>query len=221
MDRSDINSPQYSELCRRIFGILATKGPSQTTMDLLAKELTISKRTLYEIFGSKDDMLKTILEGVHERYAKDIAKLVKSSANVMEALANILLYHQQAMSQLSANFFRDMDFRYKHLRPDYDKNSRKWSEYLVQALKLGIRQGVVRNDINCEITVSLLRVQMESLKRMEEFFPPGITPYEACNSIALGLLRSIATARGMETLDKLSSRFHSNREHNEHNAPTI
>lgn len=208
MDRTDINSPQYADLCSRIFGILATKGPSQTTMDLLAKELTISKRTLYEIFGSKDEMLKTILEGVHEQYAKDVAKLVRNSANVMEALANILLYHQKAMTRISANFFKDMDTRYKHLRPDYDKNSRKWSSYLVQALKLGIRQGVLREDVNYGITVPLLRVQMESLKRMEEFFPPGITLVEAYNSIALGTLRSIATPKGMETIDKLTPRFH-------------
>lgn len=207
MDRTDINSPQYAELCSRIFEILAAKGPSQTTMDLLAKELTISKRTLYEIFGSKDEMLKTILEGAHEQYAKDVEKIVKGSANVMEALTSILLYHQRAMTKMSASFFKDMDTRYKHLRQDYDKNSRKWSSYLIQALKLGIRQGVLREDVNYDITVSLLRVKMESLKRMEEFFPPGITLAEAYNSIALGTLRSIATTKGMESIDKLIPRF--------------
>ena len=207
MERANLTPGQFDTLCDRIFDILAELGPSETTMDLLAKRLCMSKRTLYEIYGSKDEMLKTLMDGAHERYASDVEEIVRESTNVMEILVNIFLYHQKAMAKLSAKFFRDMDTRYRHLRGDYEHNARKWQLYIDKAIKLGVRQGVLREDVNYEATIPLMRVQMESLKRMEEFFPPEITLLEAYNAIAIGTLRSIATPLGMQTLDKLTNKF--------------
>ncbi|MDE5807821.1 MAG: hypothetical protein K2H76_06855, partial [Muribaculaceae bacterium] len=65
----------------------------------------------------------------------------------------------------------------------------------------GIEQGVFRKDVNYPITLHLMRIQMESLKRMEEAFPPGITISDAFDYISTGFLRSIATPKGMEIID--------------------
>lgn len=207
MEKTDLTSEQYDRLVHAIFPILAEKGPSHTTMDLLARRLSMSKRTLYEIFGSKDDMIKQIMEHLHKEYHRQVEEITRNCDNVMETMANVLIYHQKTMSKLSARFFRDMDDRYSHLRGDYESNSRKWSGYMENAIRLGIRQGVFRSDSNYPVIIPLFRVQMESLKRMEEFFPPGITLDEAYNAIALGLLRSIATPDGMRVLDELTEKF--------------
>lgn len=205
--KTDDNLPENYELCKRIFNILIELGPSMTTMDLLAHRLSISKRTLYEIFGSKDEMLKTILESIQKKHSSDIQVIANHSANVMEALVNILVYHKEAMQNINAKFFRDMDERYRHLRGDYEKSSQKWAIQIDNAIKLGIRQGVFRKELNYDISIPMLRLQMESLKRMEDFFPPGITLSEAYNTIAISFLRSIATTQGMETIDKLTHKF--------------
>jgi len=208
MEKNGFKSPHYEELFDRIFHILAAKGLSHTTMDYLAKELTISKRTLYEIFGSKDEMIKTLLTRMEQRHSDEMKSIIKHSSNVMEGLAQILLCQQKAMQKLSVNFFRDMDIHYKHLRREYNKFYRKLPGIIAQTIKLGIRQGVLRDDVNYSVLLPLFHVQMESLKRMEEFFPPQITLIEAYRTIALGTLRSIATEKGMETLEKITPNYH-------------
>jgi AcrR family transcriptional regulator len=207
MEKIEITSEQLGELVDRIFPVLAEKGPAHTTMDLLAKRLSMSKRTLYEIFGSKDDMIRTVMEHLHNEYLRHLQEIYKRSDNMMEIMANVMIYHQQTMSKLSANFFRDMDERCNHLRGDYESNSMKWVGYIREAIDMGVRQGVFRKDSNYNVIIPLIRVQMESLKRIEEFFPPGITMVEAYNAIALGFLRSIATPSGMDTLDRLAGKF--------------
>lgn len=207
MERTEISTEQFDELVGRIFPILAEKGPAHTTMDLLARRLSMSKRTLYEIFGSKDEMIKTVMSHLHLKYAREVQEIYRRSENMMEVMVHVLLYHQQVMSRLSANFFRDMDVRSKHLRDDYESNSRRWGEYISAAIAKGVKEGVFRADANYKVIVPLIRVQMESLRRIEEFFPPDITLVEAYSAIALGLLRSIATAEGMRTLDRFSDRF--------------
>ena len=207
MNEIKIQERNHEELEAKIFEILATKGPANTTMDLLARQLSMSKRTLYEIFGSKDDMIRTIMQHVHQEYSKMIAEIIRTSSNVMETMANILLYQQKMISRLSKDFFVDMDRKYSQLRPEYDSGSQKWSTYIRQAIETGVKQGVFREDANYDIIIPLFRVQMESLKRIEELFPPGITIGEAYNAISLGFLRSIANRKGMEILESMSSKF--------------
>lgn len=210
MEKIEITSEQLGELVDRIFPVLAEKGPAHTTMDLLAKRLSMSKRTLYEIFGSKDDMIRTVMEHMHNKYLRHLQEIYSHSDNMMEIMANVMIYHQQTMSKLSADFFRDMDERCNHLRGDFESNSMKWVSYIREAIEMGVSQGVFRRDANYNVIIPLIRVQMESLKRMEEFFPPGITIVEAYNAIALGFLRSIATPQGMVTLERLSGKFSDN-----------
>lgn len=207
MERTDLTDEQFNRLVEAIFPILAKYGPSHTTMDFVAKKLSMSKRTLYEIFGSKDEMIISVMRQLRHNHNKDIDKLIETSANVMEAMANVLIYHQRMMSRLSADFFRDMDKRYHHIRKEYEENNCKWEEYISSAIRLGRRQGVFRTDTNYRVMFTLFRVQMESLKRMEEFFPPGVTLLDAYNVISIGFLRSIATEKGMKTLDQLTTKF--------------
>ncbi|MDE6393232.1 MAG: TetR/AcrR family transcriptional regulator [Muribaculaceae bacterium] len=207
MEMTDLTDEQFDRLAESIFPIIAEQGPSHTTMDYLARRLSMSKRTLYEIFGSKDAMITTIMEHLHARYAREIEKITKTSSNMMEVMANVMLYHQKTMSMLSASFFRDMDERCRNLRPDYESHSSKWTGYMEEAISLGVKQGVFRSDADYRIILPLIRIQMESLKRMEKVFPPDISIVQAYSVIALGFLRSIATPSGMIILDKLTTKF--------------
>lgn len=207
MEKTDLTEEQFNRLAESIFTIIAEQGPSHTTMDYLARRLSMSKRTLYEIFGSKDTMITTIMDHLHARYACEVEKITQNSSNMMEVMANVMTYHQNTMSKLSASFFRDMDERYRKLRPDYESHSSKWTGYMEEAIDLGVKQGVFRSDADYRIILPLIRIQMESLKRMEKVFPPDISIVQAYSVIALGFLRSIATPSGMITLDKLTTKF--------------
>lgn len=203
MEKTDLTSAQYAKLLKSIFPIIAEKGPSHTTMDHVASSLQMSKRTLYEIFGSKDEMLREVLEHIHHTYAEEIREIVSHTGNVMEAIARVIHFHQKMIGGFNMDFFHDLDTRYRHLRADYEAKGRHWGATMENALKLGIKQGVFRDKINCALMTRLLGIQMESLKRMEEFFPAGITLSEAYNTIGETFLRSIATPKGLEILEKL------------------
>lgn len=201
-----MNAENHVNLNAEIFKILAEKGLAGTTMDYLARRLSISKRTLYEIYGSKDDMIRIILKEAYSKYSHQIEKIIRQSNNVMEGAANILLFHQEMMSKLSKEFFEDFDVKYRHLRKDYNDSSRQWGESFKEALDLGIKQGVFRENANYDILLPLFRIQMESLKRMEEVFPPEISIAEAHSEIAFSFLRNIATQKGIAILDGMTSK---------------
>lgn len=208
MVRADLTDEQYDRLVNAIFKVLVENGPSHTSMDLLARKFSMSKRTLYELFGSKDEMITETMEYIQQCHAKQIKELISECTNVMESMATAIIYLQKTMGKLSAKFFRDFDDKYSHLRCQFDNESKCWIEDMQKGIQIGIQQGVFRTDPNYDVMIPLLRVQMESLIRLENVIPSDFSVKDAYRTIGLGFLRGIATEKGMRILEGLTPKFY-------------
>lgn len=203
MERSETPAAQLNLLLNSILPIVLEKGPSHTTMDHIASCLGVSKRTLYEIFGSKDEMLRQVLHYQHSITFSKAQEIFRSTENMMEAMVKLIAMHEKVLEKMRPDFFRDMDQRCKHLRPTYDSRNDEMNRHISRIISLGVKQGMFRKNCDFEMSLRLLRVQIESIKRMEDYFPPEITVSQAFKSIAQGFLRSIATPEGIEILEKM------------------
>lgn len=193
----------YTSLLNSIADILTENGIKATSMDLIASSLHISKRTLYEIFGSKTEMVTQALSALHHRMCGEHIQIFSSTDNILEAI--ILSFHKQRdlLSRANVDFFRDMDSHFAEVKRNSSKSKQDFISNIVEMLKKGVEQGLFRDDVNMTVQCRLMLIQMESLKRMEELFPPDITLLDAYDSVSIGFLRSIASPKGMELLDSL------------------
>lgn len=204
MGRSTIKEKDYRDLLRRILPFVHENGFKSTRMDDVASALGMSKRTLYEIFGSKSDMLQEVIKEMESQQNEFISKTFAESENVMLALISIFKRNRDLMGTINIAFFRDMDSLYKDKRKTYDKTRDKHHEKIQQLYRLGVEQGMFRSDIDYNIHSRILALQMEGLKRIEELFPPDITLQKVYDTIMLGTFRSIASPEGMKILDRVT-----------------
>ncbi|MDE7413068.1 MAG: TetR/AcrR family transcriptional regulator [Muribaculaceae bacterium] len=189
------------ELVMEISKLLLKNGMKATTMDSVASALTMSKRTLYEIFDSKKDMILRAVKYWQQQRFKKVEEIFKSSKTVMEALARTFAYHKSMMNNINVEFLFDMDDYAPEVRTLFTRHSHQWVDKMMYAINLGIEQGVFRTDVNYPIVLRLMRIQMESLKKMEDSFPKDITIMDAFDSIVISFLRSIGTQEGMDIID--------------------
>src|SRR5664280_3214797 len=77
-----------------------TYGIRAVTMDMLAGQLGISKRTIYEVFRDKDELLKGVLKWMTEKQAESMKKVFGESDNVIEAIFRML--------DMMSNHFQNM-----------------------------------------------------------------------------------------------------------------
>ncbi len=205
MSQKILDHKALSDIHSQVTEMLMLHGFKATTMDAVAAKLGISKRTLYEIFGSKDQMLRESLEAqaqLHQAYINDI---IKDSQNAMEGLIKAFRYHHHWLDRANVNFFRDLDRLYSHIRKDYDREYAEREKQFLRYIDRGVSEGVFRKDIDHRIYLKLMNIQMESLKRMEENFPPDITIPKATEYIILGFLRSLATEKGMKMIEECAA----------------
>ena len=78
------------------------------TMDSLAEELGISKRTLYERFKDKDTLLREVILFYKNRTQAEASDLIEKSDNAVEAMFRIMKMSIDQMMRMSPAFFHDM-----------------------------------------------------------------------------------------------------------------
>lgn len=201
MERSDLQEKEYQALLCKIVPIILRNGIKSTTMDSVAASLGMSKRTLYEIFQSKTEMIKEVIGELSRQNQEFIAKAFAESDNVMEAIIAIFKHNRDMMGRVNGAFYRDMDRLYKDNRATFEKTHESYHQRMEQMFRLGVEQGMFREDVDFSIQDRIMALQMEALKRMEELFPPEIPLQRVFDAIIIGFLRSIASPKGMGILD--------------------
>ena len=89
-------------------GLLFVKyGIKSMTMDALAEELGISKRTIYERFKDKDTLLLEVITYYKNQTSEEAHKLIDQSDNAIEALFRIIKLTVSQMQRVSPAFFND------------------------------------------------------------------------------------------------------------------
>lgn len=195
-------TPQQIEIYEAIFPILRKKGLKSTTMDNIAAALQISKRTLYEMYENKEKLIEDTLVYFNHLRLKTVIHYFNTCETAIEALYQSVLYHTKLVSETCPEFFRDMDNHAKKFRAVYENNNAQFRASFKEAIAIGIEQGVFRADVDYDIAIQLFTIQLESLKRMEDQFPPEITMKQVQEAIGINFLRAIATIKGIEILDK-------------------
>lgn len=181
--------------------LLMTNGVKNLKMDSVAHHLGISKRTLYEIFSSKEELVLEIIKHLHNTHHRYIQDTIKKSQNAMEMLILALRCHIRIMADINASFLYDLDGDYPKIKKLFEFGVRKAYIQMLQTFELGVSQGVFVPTVDYRIVLRLFLIQMESLKRMEDNFPSDVTMSQTVNTIAECMLRSIATQKGLSILE--------------------
>lgn len=184
--------------------LLATKamfykqGIKQVRMDDIAKELTISKRTLYEIFNDKETLLLECIKYKHQQEESYLQALDLSNANVLEVALRYYEYTMKELPHINPTFFEDMK-KYPgvlaYMRSKRDQNFKDVVSYFTR----GIEQGIFLPDVDMELFIRLLNLTFDHSMESEIYKQyPMDRVYRA---ILFTHLRGIATEKGLAILN--------------------
>jgi len=181
----------------RLFMVYGTKA---VTMDMLANRLGISKRTLYEKFRDKDELLAKVLKCMFEKQKILMDNLIASEPNVLAAFFK----HGQKMKEHfgSMNPILVSDLKRFHidvLKKIKDSCGNQYQSSMAFVLK-GIEQGVIRKDIDPEIVNRCFYEMGKMIKDSEMFPPEQFSQGALIKNVIFNYLRGIVTEEGMKVL---------------------
>lgn len=146
-------------------------GLRSVTMDDIAKHLGMSKKTIYQHFKDKEEIIIQSTSVVFEHESKMMEEIESGSENAVEELYKLTLCLRERIKNTNTTALYDMKkyyqnawIKYKNFKRDVIYNS------VIKNLKRGIEQGLFRKEINPEI-LAQLRIEEIELSFNKDFFP--------------------------------------------------
>jgi TetR/AcrR family transcriptional regulator, cholesterol catabolism regulator len=189
-------------------GLFRTYGIKSVTMDSIATQLGISKRTIYEVFSDKDELLIGVLKWMAEKQRELVKKFLEESENAIVAIFKLLEINMNHFQEMSPAFQSDMK-KYHHEvlmkkadkceMPDYRNN--------IQLIERGISENLFRKDINPDLANRCLYSMIRSIMDQELYPFEQFTRREVIKNSFINYLRGISTVEGLELVNNLEAEF--------------
>jgi AcrR family transcriptional regulator len=153
------------------FGLFVKFGIRSVTMDQIASHLGISKRTLYETFREKNELLTEGIEHFRGIMHADAMKIINRSDNVIESLYYIGKHGEEMRKRVNPLFFEDIRKYYPEIHSKISDRSRnKQYSIMLTMIRKGINDGVFKKGLNPEI-VNEFWHEIMNIFMNEEIFP--------------------------------------------------
>jgi AcrR family transcriptional regulator len=172
-------------------------GFRSVTMDDLAEELGISKKTLYAHFPGKMQLLEAVLA---DKFAGVEAKLNEIRRahphNFSTALHELLTTTQRELDEIKPPFVRDMRQKAPHMFKVVERRRAALIERFFGKLFIeGQRSGMVRKDVPAKFIIEILLAMVQGIMNPPKMEELGMTPKEGFAGILKIVLEGALTGR--------------------------
>jgi AcrR family transcriptional regulator len=173
-------------------------GLRSVTMDDLAAELGMSKKTLYAEFPSKTDLLRAVLLDKVNSVEADLEHIMaQSSANALAALQQLLACMQRHTEEIQPPFVRDIRREAPELFKLVESRRRELIQrYFGRIFDDGRREKIIRSDISTEMILEILLGAVQSIMNPPKIEALGVTPKAGYGAIISVILEGVLTAKG-------------------------
>lgn len=178
-----------------------TYGIRAVTMDMLAGQMGISKRTIYELFSDKEELLHAVLRWMGERQRELTVHSLETSGNVIEAIFRIMDNMLEHYSKMSPSFKLDMKRYHNHMVRSLRENDEMPYSNAREIIIRGIEEGIFRNDIDIEITNKCLS-GVSRMTEGEETTSDDSFDEETIRNFLINYLRGISTQKGLDLINQ-------------------
>jgi AcrR family transcriptional regulator len=186
----------------RVYGIKAV------TMDSLASYLGMSKRTIYEVFSDKDEMLIGVMKWMSEKQRELVNKVLDESENAIAAIFTLLKINRDHFMNMSPAFQADMKrFHYEVLMKKADKYEIPDYKNNQQVFERGIKEKLFRKDINPDLVNRCFDSLVRSIMNNDLYPYDQFSRNEIIVNVLINYLRGISTSQGIELINKLELKF--------------
>lgn len=175
------------------------KGIKTVRMDDIAAGLSISKRTLYELFHDKEDLLLDVMKLHREEMQEYMLQVASEAENVLEVLLKFFQRTAQDFQNTNRKFFEDME-KYPKVMRYIDESRKENLDSAMEFYRKGVEQGIFRQDVNYDIVRAMVCEQMDLLLHSDTCkFYSLVEIYE---TVVFMHMRGISTEKGLKIVDE-------------------
>jgi AcrR family transcriptional regulator len=179
------------------------KGIRNVSLDEIASSLKISKKTIYEYFENKDEIVLELVKNHLKQHKEIIEELIGKSENIVEEAMSIVQCSSEMMNHINPAVFDDLKTVYPKAWNYLEEFKQNFvMDTLTKQLEKGQKQGLIRKDINIKLMAYLRLLQINLIFETDILKKFNVTFNELQNQMTKQFLYGITTDKGRKILEK-------------------
>lgn len=173
-------------------------GFRNVTMDELAADLGMSKKTLYASFSSKTALVQAVLLDKFQRVECDLeAIMARCCGDALAALHELLACMQRHTEEIQPPFVRDMRRDAPALfKLVEDRRRVLIKRFFGRIFAEGRKAGIIRKDISSELIIEILLGAVQGIMNPAKMEQLGLAPKTGYGAIISVVLEGVVTKQG-------------------------
>lgn len=178
-------------------------GIKSMTMDDLARQMSISKKTLYQFFADKSELVRMVLITHLDRDRDEIIRIYEENENAIEELFKVIKLVSSKLVKIHPSIHFDLEKYYPEAWKAFKEHKNNFIfKSLTRNMEKGIRTGLYRDDFDVAVIAKIYISRIDSVFDPEVFPPDQYHFSKVYFEMVTYHLRGISTAKGLEILDQ-------------------
>jgi TetR/AcrR family transcriptional regulator, cholesterol catabolism regulator len=176
------------------------------TMDEIAAQLGISKKTIYQFFTDKDAMVEAVVSDEMMRNEEECRTYSQHAENAVHEIFLAMDGMQEMLKTVNPQLMYELE---KHHPTAYKRLKQYKYHFLFGMVKenllRGTGEGMYRSDLNIEL-ITRHRIESAFMPFNSDAFPQNKFPMnQTCQELAILFLHSICNEKGKKLIEKYLS----------------
>lgn len=180
------------------------KGIKEVKMDDIASLLSVSKRTIYELYNDKEQLLLESLKLQNEKMREEAKRKIRDAKHILDIILSLYTLYFEKLKKFNKKFFTEIE-KYPNICKRNKDRETKNNKKFIAWMEMGRKQGMFRNDANFDLLLYILKRDLQTIFTAnignEENELSKYSVDELGRTFILFYLRGISTTKGQKVIE--------------------
>ncbi|AMR27939.1 TetR family transcriptional regulator [Hymenobacter psoromatis] len=187
----------------RAAALFLRNGIKSVSMDDVAADLGMSKKTLYKTFTNKDEIVLGVMTNHLCQAQGECARFASSAGDAVQEMLTISAWADQQFSNIHPSIFHDLRKYYPSAWALFSAHKTTFIlDQITRNLRRGIAEGLFRPDLDVEVLARLNLAQIELAFDPDLYPPAQFAPVRVNKVFDEHFLLGVATLKGHRLFNK-------------------
>jgi AcrR family transcriptional regulator len=180
------------------------EGFYKTTIDEIASEMHMSKKTIYRNFSSKEELVKAVVKKFFDENVLRIDEVLNIECNAVEKLVKLFEVVGTILAKVNDKILSDIHhYAPEHWKEIDDLRTKKMTSFLTNIISQGQNEGYFL-EMKPEILITVFIASVRAVVNPEFTINNRFTMIEALRGAIEILMNGIMTEKGKKIFKKLN-----------------
>lgn len=206
MNDIKLDDPKLTATLDKIVELFYEYGIRNLSMDDISRHLRISKKTLYQYFKSKEDLMERLFSYDSYKWDRKLDDIKVDEINAIDILIQVSIFVFEEMSRFNPKLKFEMIKYYEPLYNRFmEEKQKQIFSQMSKNMEKGKAEGLYRGDLDIELTARLYIHTLIDLHNKDYCFGTEITFNQVFEVMFENHIRAISTAEGIKYFEKRKS----------------